>query len=109
MTYPFNCWSDTHKLVPFANLHISLQIVSFILQSELGDFDENIHTGNYAAEYELVSRQTQELEDKSMELHQKLRGLTPMEADTLFLKKAATLDTYGLDPSPVKVLNHTQF
>lgn len=38
-----------------------------------------------------------------MELHQKLRGLTPTEADTLFLKKAASLDTYGLDPCPVKV------
>lgn len=62
-----------------------------------------MHIGNYITEYELTSRQTQELEDKSMELHQKIRGLTPTEADTLFLKKAASLETYGLDPCPVKV------
>lgn len=71
--------------------------------AELGDFDPEIHVGNYAAEYELVSRQTPELEEKAIELHQKLRGLTPTEADTLFLKKVASLDTYGLDPACVKV------
>lgn len=75
----------------------------FWLLAELGDYDSEIHTGNYAAEYELVARQSQELEEKAIELHEKLKGLTPIEADTLFLKKAATLDTYGLDPCPVKV------
>ncbi|XP_021961283.1 FERM domain-containing protein 5 isoform X2 [Folsomia candida] len=86
----------------FSTLSDMATIVSFILQSELGDYDLSVHTGNYAAEYELISRQTQDLEEKAMELHQKLRGLTPTEADTLFLKKAASLDTYGLDPCPVK-------
>ena len=55
------------------------------------------------ADYELLSRQLPELEEKAMELHQKLKGLTPSEADILFLKKASSLDTYGVDPQPVKV------
>lgn len=71
--------------------------------AELGDYDPELHTGNYISDYELVSRQSHELEEKVIELHQKLKGLTPSEADTLFLKKAATLDTYGIDPHPVKV------
>ena len=71
--------------------------------AELGDYDPEIHVGNYAADYELVSRQSQQLEEKAIELHQKLKGLKPSETDILFLKKAATLDTYGVDPHPVKV------
>lgn len=73
------------------------------LLAELGDHDSEVHAGNYISDYELVSRQSHELEEKVMELHQKLKGLTPSEADILFLKKAATLDTYGIDPHPVKV------
>jgi hypothetical protein len=83
--------------------------MSFVyFPAELGDSDPELHLGNYAAEYEVVARQSPELEEKAMELHQKLKGLTPSEADTLFLKKAATLDTYGVDPHPVKVLYSTK-
>lgn len=74
-----------------------------LFAAELGDHDPEVHSGNYITDYELVARQTHELEEKAMELHQKLKGLTPSEADILFLKKAATLDTYGIDPNPVKV------
>lgn len=31
------------------------------------------------------------------------RGQVPAEAEANFLKKAATLDTYGVDPHQVKV------
>jgi len=55
------------------------------------------------AEYELIARQTTELEEKVMELHPELNGVTASEADVRFLKKAQTLDTYGIDPHPVKV------
>ena len=34
------------------------------------------------------------------------RGQVPAEAESNFLKKAASLDTYGVDPHPVKV-RHT--
>jgi len=79
------------------------QFIFSLLAAELGDYDPEIHVGNYVADYELLSRQLPELEEKAMELHQKLKGLTPSEADILFLKKASSLDTYGVDPQPVKV------
>jgi len=33
-------------------------------------------------------------------------GTSPMQAVNAFLKKAVTLDTYGIDPHPVKVSGH---
>ncbi|CAG7786897.1 unnamed protein product [Allacma fusca] len=86
----------------YSTLSDMATLASFILQSELGDYDPEVHLANYAGDYELVSRQSPQLEEKAMELHQKLKGLTPSETDILFLKKAATLDTYGVDPHPVK-------
>lgn len=71
--------------------------------AELGDYDPEVHTENYIAQYELVSRQTPEFEAKVMELHQPLKGTSAAESDEAFLKKAIALDTYGVDPHPVKV------
>jgi hypothetical protein len=39
-----------------------------------------------------------------MELHQtQMRGQSPETTETNFLRKACQLDTYGVDPHPVKV------
>jgi hypothetical protein len=32
-----------------------------------------------------------------------IRGLTPTDAEEVFLKTVSKLDTYGVDPHPVKV------
>jgi len=38
-----------------------------------------------------------------MEIHQKdMRGQTPADAELNFLTKASLLETYGIDPHPVK-------
>lgn len=34
------------------------------------------------------------------------RGQTPAAAEANFLQQASRLDTYGVDPHPVKVVNH---
>lgn len=71
--------------------------------AELGDYDPEEHQEDYVSEFKLVMNQTAKLEANVMEIHQKeMRGQTPAQAELNFLKKAAALDTYGIDPHPVK-------
>ncbi|KAL0134325.1 hypothetical protein PUN28_001254 [Cardiocondyla obscurior] len=78
-------------------------LVACIVQSELGDYDPEIHEGNYISEHKLLKTQTPTIEEKAMELHQtQLKEFTPEQAETYFLKIASQLDTYAVDPHPVK-------
>ncbi|XP_066593638.1 FERM domain-containing protein 5 isoform X3 [Prorops nasuta] len=78
-------------------------LAACIVQSELGDYDPEIHEGNYISEHKLLLKQTETIEEKAMELHQgQLKGFTPEQAETHFLRLASTLDTYAVDPHPVK-------
>lgn len=43
---------------------------SYALQSELGEYDPEVHSPDYAKDMKMVHGQTKELEDKMMELHQ---------------------------------------
>ncbi|CAN7946855.1 unnamed protein product, partial [Ixodes pacificus] len=79
-------------------------LAALVIQSELGDYDAEEHTGNYVAEFKLLLKQTPRIEEKIAEIHQQqLRGQVPAVAETNFLRKACLLETYGVDPHPVKV------
>ena len=71
--------------------------------ADLGDYNPEEQIGNYIADYKLLLKQTPKVEDKIMETHQSLKGTNASAAELQFLKKAAALDTYGVDPHPVKV------
>ncbi|CAK9832897.1 FERM domain-containing protein 5 [Anthophora retusa] len=78
-------------------------LAACIVQSELGDYDPKLHEGNYISEHKLLLKQTEAIEEKAMELHQtELKGFTPEQAETHFLRLASQLDTYAVDPHPVK-------
>ncbi|XP_049818275.1 FERM domain-containing protein 5 isoform X2 [Aethina tumida] len=78
-------------------------LAALILQGELGDYDSEIHTGNYVSDFKILLKQTDSIEDKAMEIHQKqLKGQSPSQVENTFLKLACQLDTYGVDPHPVK-------
>ncbi|KAL6430473.1 hypothetical protein ACFW04_007821 [Cataglyphis niger] len=78
-------------------------LVACIIQSELGDYDPEIHEGNYISEHKLLKTQTPTIEEKAMEIHQaQLKGFTPEQAENYFLRIASQLDTYAVDPHPVK-------
>lgn len=42
---------------------------SYLVQSELGDYDSDSMTKNYLRDFKFAPNQSQELEDKVMELH----------------------------------------
>lgn len=71
---------------------------------ELGDYDPETHVGDYVAAIKIVLRQTDQLERKVMELHQKREpGQDVHIPIDEFMSIARTLETYGVDPYPVKV------
>lgn len=78
-------------------------LIACILQSELGDYTPNSKT-NYVSKFKFVPNQSQELELAAINLHQNedFLGLKPADSELNFLKKACQLDTYGIDPFPVK-------
>ncbi|XP_076625404.1 FERM domain containing isoform X4 [Colletes latitarsis] len=78
-------------------------LAACIVQSELGDYDPEIHEGNYISAHKLLLKQTETIEEKAMELHQtQLKGFTGEQAETHFLRLASQLDTYAVDPHSVK-------
>ncbi|XP_063980835.1 protein 4.1 isoform X3 [Diachasmimorpha longicaudata] len=84
-------------------------LAACILHNELGEYDPEIHVGNYMSEYKLLLKQTESIEEKAMELHQtQLKTFTAEQAEIHFLRLAAQLDTYAIDPHPVKDHKGTQ-
>lgn len=85
---------------------MGLYDLSFLkFSGELGDYDPEIHEGNYISEHKLLKTQTSTIEEKAMELHKtQLKGFTPEQAENYFLRIASQLDTYAVDPHPVKVI-----
>ncbi|XP_046700037.1 protein 4.1 isoform X3 [Silurus meridionalis] len=78
---------------------------SYALQSELGEYDPEVHGTDYAKELRLIPNQTKELEDKVMELHRTYRTMSPAQADMMFLENAKKLSMYGVDLHQAKDLN----
>lgn len=77
-------------------------LATYIVQSEVGDYDPQDHPQGYVTEFKMLPKQNSRQEEQIMELHKTLSGQVPAEAESNFLKKASTLDTYGVDPHQVK-------
>ncbi|XP_062236011.1 band 4.1-like protein 3 isoform X2 [Platichthys flesus] len=72
---------------------------SYTVQSELGDYDPDDcgSNSNYVSELCFAPNQTKEMEEKIIELHKTLRGMTPAEAEMNFLENVKKLSMYGVD------------
>lgn len=77
---------------------------SYTIQSELGDYDPELHGVDYVSDFKLAPNQTKELEEKVTELHKSYRSMTPAQADLEFLENAKKLSMYGVDLHKAKDL-----
>ncbi|KAF7259085.1 hypothetical protein EG68_05200 [Paragonimus skrjabini miyazakii] len=77
---------------------------SFMVQAELGDYDEREHGGStdYLKEFEFVPSPTPQLIQKIAELHKTHVGMKPNQADIKYLETAKRLELYGVDLHPVR-------
>ncbi|KAK5892508.1 hypothetical protein CesoFtcFv8_012878 [Champsocephalus esox] len=78
---------------------------SYTAQSELGEYDPELHGEDYVSDLSLAPGQSKELEDKVMELHRTYRAMTPAQADLMFLENAKKLAMYGVDLHQAKDLD----
>ncbi|KAG8451172.1 hypothetical protein GDO86_003434 [Hymenochirus boettgeri] len=90
-----------HLPCSFATLAL---LGSYTVQSEVGDYDEDLHGIDYVSEYKLSPNQTKDLEEKVVELHKSYRSMTPAQADLEFLENAKKLTMYGVDIHQAKDL-----
>ncbi|XP_022672198.1 FERM domain-containing protein 5-like isoform X2 [Varroa destructor] len=105
-------------------------MVAYVKQAELGDWDtlaiggttsedgldDPVNDGNPADSVDnprqrahtfstsrlLPKNSHSEIESRIERIHETLKGISATEAQDLFLKRAATLESYGIDPHPVK-------
>ncbi|XP_026123093.1 FERM domain-containing protein 5 [Carassius auratus] len=78
-------------------------LAAFILQAEIGDYDPGKHPEGYSSKFQFFPKHSERLERRIAEIHKsELTGQSPETAELNFLKKAQTLETYGVDPHPCK-------
>ncbi|KFV13507.1 FERM domain-containing protein 5, partial [Pterocles gutturalis] len=78
-------------------------LAAYILQAEIGDYDPGKHPEGYSSKFQFFPKHSEKLERKIAEIHKsELSGQMPATSELNFLRKAQTLETYGVDPHPCK-------
>nr|XP_032294900.1 filaggrin-2 isoform X6 [Drosophila virilis] len=80
---------------------LAAELGAFVVQSELGDYDQRRHSKGYVSEFRLLPNQSSELETRVSELHQQLKSMSPSSAELNYLDKVKWHDMYGVDLHPV--------
>lgn len=75
----------------------AVQLASYAVQSELGDFNPEEHISGYLSEFRFIPGQTEDFENEVSELHRQHRKQTPADAEYSFLEHAKRQDMYGVE------------
>lgn len=80
----------------------SIELGGLSIQSELGDYDNTLHIGNYVSEFKLFPDQNEDLDRSIERKHRTLCGKNPAECEKEYLAIACRLRYYGMDRHAVK-------
>ncbi|KAF1743808.1 hypothetical protein MXB_4602 [Myxobolus squamalis] len=76
---------------------MAVELAALAIQSELGDYDSEIHQADYMKEVHFISSQSHDFMPKVEAKHRDLVGLTPGECEINFLKRIKYNDLYGIE------------
>ncbi|XP_048580090.1 uncharacterized protein LOC5514796 isoform X2 [Nematostella vectensis] len=75
----------------------AVDLAAYSLQSQLGDYDAELHGDDYMAEFKFFPDQNRELEVQIRKKHKALVGLNPAECEVNFLRIVKGMDFYGVN------------